>query len=153
MSVLKKYNTETTNWEPIAVGATGPTGPIGVTGNTGATGPTGPTGAQGDWSTAQVISTQSTTYSAVLADAGKIIKTTSSTPMEIVIPANATDAFEVGQKIDIYQYGTGQVTVTGVAGVDIRSTPTNKLRTQYSFAAVVKIDTNEWALVGDLALS
>jgi hypothetical protein len=41
MSQLKFYNTNTSQWEPVIVGAAGPTGP------TGATGPTGPTGATG----------------------------------------------------------------------------------------------------------
>ena len=49
MTVLKKYNSGTSQWEPIVSGATGPTGPTGaastVAGPTGPTGPTGTTGA------------------------------------------------------------------------------------------------------------
>lgn len=41
MTVLKKYNISTSQWEPIVTGTEGPAGP------TGATGPTGPTGATG----------------------------------------------------------------------------------------------------------
>ena len=55
MTVLKKYNVATSQWEPIVTGVVGPTGPTGVTGPTGATGvgatgatgPTGLTGADG----------------------------------------------------------------------------------------------------------
>ena len=55
MSILKKYNVATSQWEPIVTGVVGPTGPTGVAGPTGATGvgatgatgSTGPTGATG----------------------------------------------------------------------------------------------------------
>lgn len=47
MSVVKKYNPSTNQWEPILPGATGPSGPVGPTGSTGSTGPTGPIGPTG----------------------------------------------------------------------------------------------------------
>jgi len=150
---------------PTGSSITGPTGPTGadstVTGPTGSTGPTGPgvtgptgpTGPTGEWDTAQVIDTKSTTYTAVLLDAGKLLKFTNSSTVDLVIPTNASDAFEIGQRIDLTQFGTGQVEVVGDTGVTIRATPTNKLRAQYSVASVIKIATDEWLLAGDLALS
>jgi hypothetical protein len=143
-------------------GATGPTGAAStVTGPTGATGPsvtgptggTGPTGAQGTWDTAQTISVQADTYTLVLGDAGKLIRCTKATAMSIVIPANAAEAYSIGQRVDIMQYGAGQVTVSPDTGVTLRSTPTNKLRATYSSASIIKIGTNEWVLAGDLALT
>jgi hypothetical protein len=47
MTVLKKYNTSTSQWEPIVIGAPGPTGATGPTGPAGPTGPTGPSGSVG----------------------------------------------------------------------------------------------------------
>lgn len=54
MTIIKKYNTDTSQWEPIAVGKQGPAGPTGstgpastVTGPTGSLGPTGSTGPTG----------------------------------------------------------------------------------------------------------
>ncbi len=51
MTVLRQYNTDTSQWDPIVSGIQGPTGPAGATGPTGSTGAastvTGPTGAQG----------------------------------------------------------------------------------------------------------
>ena len=41
MSILKKYNVATSQWEPIVTGVIGPTGATGPTGVTGATGATG----------------------------------------------------------------------------------------------------------------
>lgn len=148
-----------------ATGATGPAGPTGaastVTGPTGATGPSvtgptgaqGPTGPQGTWDTAQTISVQSDTYTLVLADAGKLIRCTKGTAMSIIIPTNANHAYSVGQRVDIMQYGAGQVTVSGDTGVTLRFTPTNKLRATYSTASIIKIGTDEWVLAGDLALT
>jgi len=134
---------------------TGPTGSTGPTGPsvTGPTGPTGPTGAQGLWDTAQTIDVKSDNYTLVLADAGKLIRCTKATSMTILIPTNATQAYSIGQRVDIMQYGAGQVTVSPDTGVTLRSTPTNKLRATYSTASIIKIGTNEWVLAGDVALT
>jgi len=145
-----------------AAGATGPTGAAStVTGPTGATGPSvtgptgaaGPTGPQGTWDTAQTIDAKSDTYTLVLGDAGKLIRCTKASAMSIIIPTNAAEAYSIGQRVDIMQYGAGQVTVSGDTGVTVRSTPTNKLRATYSSASIIKIGTNEWVLAGDLALT
>jgi hypothetical protein len=152
MPIIKKYNTSTTQWDPIAVGATGPLGPTGPA-VTGPTGPQGATGPQGDWSTAQVVSTKSSGFTLELLDAGKIIKCSSSSAFTVTIPTEAVVAFAVGQKIDLIQYGTGQITVVGDTGVVLKATPTSKLRTQNSIVACVKIGADEWILAGDLALS
>ena len=150
---------------PTGLSVTGPTGPTGaastVTGPTGSTGPTGPsvtgptgpTGSQGTWDTAQPIEVKSDNYTLVLADAGKLIRCTKATSMTILIPTNAAEAYSIGQRVDIMQYGAGQVTVSGDTGVTLRSTPTNKLRATYSSASIIKIGTNEWVLAGDLALT
>ena len=150
---------------PQGLSITGPTGPSGadstVEGPTGPTGPsvtgpagaTGPTGATGEWDTAQTIEVKTETYTAVLADAGKLLRFTNSTTVDFVIPTNDAAAFAVGQRIDLAQYGTGQVEVLGDTGVTVRATPTAKLRAQYSVASIIKIATNEWLLAGDLALS
>jgi hypothetical protein len=150
---------------PQGSSVTGPTGPTGaastVTGPTGATGSsvtgptggTGPTGAAGTWDTVQPIEVKADTYTLVLADAGKLIRCTKATAMSIVIPTNAAQAYAIGQRVDIMQYGAGQVTVSPDTGVTLRSTPTNKLRATYSSASIIKIGTNEWVLAGDLALT
>jgi hypothetical protein len=131
---------------------TGPTGPTGAS-VTGPTGPTGATGAQGTWDTAQSIEVKSDNYTLVLGDAGKLIRCTKATSMTILIPTNAAAAYSIGQRVDIMQYGVGQVTVSGDTGVTLRFTPTNKLRATYSTASIIKIGTDEWVLAGDLALT
>jgi hypothetical protein len=88
-----------------------------------------------------------------LGDAGKLVRCTKATAMSIIIPTNATQAYSIGQRVDIMQYGAGQVTVSPDTGVTLRSTPTNKLRAIYSTASIIKIATNEWVLAGDVALT
>jgi hypothetical protein len=51
------------------------------------------------------------------------------------------------------QYGAGQITIQGDTGVTLRCTVLPKTRTQYSFASIIKVGTNEWILTGDLAVT
>ena len=69
----------------------------------------------------------------------------------MTIPTNASVAFPIGTQVNIVQLGAGQVTVGG-AGVTIRSQGSKlKLNGIYSAATCVKINTNEWVLVGNTA--
>jgi len=94
-------------------------------------------------------------YIIQLGDAGKFIKSTSSTAVIITLPPNGSVGFPIGQSFDVMQMGTGTVTfgtaASGTAGtVTILCTPSLILRTQYSAATIIKTNTNEWAIVGDL---
>lgn len=91
-----------------------------------------------------------TSYTLVLADAGKMVTLNNAAAITLTIPTNASVAFPVDTRIDILQYGAGQVTVGG-AGVTIRSSGSKlKLAGQYSGATLWKKDTNEWVLIGDI---
>jgi len=59
-------------------------------------------------------------------------------------------ALTAGERIDFVQYGAGQTTFSE-SSVTIRSTPTKKLRAQYSAASLLCIGTNEYLLTGDLS--
>lgn len=147
------------------VGPTGPTGPAGADSTvegptgptgpavTGPTGPTGPTGASGDWAIPQTIVTKATTATLALSNAGTLIKTTSASAMQIIIPTEATEAFSIGQRVDILQYGAGQVTVVAASGVTLHANPTAKLRAQFSTVTIIKVAADEWVLAGDVALT
>ena len=93
-------------------------------------------------------------YPVTTADTNKLLICASTASGTISIPNNATQGFAIGQKIDLAQMGTGTVTVVGtvVGGttVNVRSTPSAIIRTQYSAASVIKIGTDEWLLMGDL---
>jgi hypothetical protein len=97
------------------------------------------------------INTQTDSYTLALADAGKIVEGNKSTAMTITVPANTSVAFTVNTRIDVVQYGLGQVSLAGAGGVNIRSVGGKlKLATQYSSASLYKRATDEWVLVGDL---
>ena len=110
--------------------------------------------------TAQVLDTVTTVpenaqtgtaYTLVLGDAGKIVTLNNASAVSLTIPTNATVALPVGTRVDLAQFGAGQVTIGG-AGVTIRSSGAKlKLTGQYSCATLLKKATDEWLLVGDLA--
>jgi hypothetical protein len=92
-----------------------------------------------------------TTYTLILTDAGKMVTLTNASAITLTIPTNASVAFPINTRIDLLQYGAGQVTVGG-AGVTINSSGAKlKLTGQYSGASLWKKATDTWVLIGDLA--
>ena len=92
-----------------------------------------------------------TTYTLVLSDAGKMVTLSNASAITLTIPTNAVTAFPINTRIDILQYGAGQVTVGG-AGVTINSSGSKlKLTGQYSGASLWKKATDTWVLIGDIA--
>ena len=93
-----------------------------------------------------------TSYTAVLADDGKLITFDNGSAIAFTVPPNSSVAFGIGTQINIMQLGAGQVTITAGAGVTLRSAGTKvKTNGQYSVATCVKIATDTWVLVGNLA--
>ena len=111
--------------------------------------PRGDTGSSGDWATLQTINTQTNSYTLVSSDVGKLVSLNSSGALALTL--NTGTVIGTGARIDLLQFGAGQVTVGGTAG--IYGTPTLKLRTQYSAATLICVASNTFVLVGDLAVS
>jgi hypothetical protein len=94
-----------------------------------------------------------TTYTLVIADAAnKLVQLNNASPITLTLPPSV---FSVGNQINVYQRGAGQVTFAQGAGVTIRSTGATstapKLRAQYSAATVICIGVDEFLVVGDLS--
>ena len=117
---------------------------------TGPTGPTGSTGPSGEWDDAQDVENKVASYVLLTADAGKLITVTSGSATNVTV--NGSLDLALGQRIDLAQLGAGQVTVVA-SGTTVYSTPTLKLRAQYSAATLICIGTDTYLLVGDLAVS
>jgi hypothetical protein len=66
------------------------------------------------------------------------------------ITVNGSLDLSVGQRIDLLQLGTGQVTVVASIAT-VNGTPGLKLRARYSAASVVCVATDSYVVVGDLA--
>lgn len=92
-----------------------------------------------------------TTYTLVLADAGKAVELSNASPVTLTVPPNSSVAFPTGTVVELARLGAGTVTVAAGAGVTIRSAGgLLGLRVQYSVASLRKRGTDEWVLGGDL---
>ena len=99
-----------------------------------------------------------TTYTFVLSDANnELITASNASAQTYSIPTNASVAFPIGCQINIIQIGAGQVTINAVTSgtttvLSNAATPAApKLRVQYSSATCIKVGTDTWYVVGDIA--
>jgi hypothetical protein len=96
-----------------------------------------------------------TTYTFVLADNGKFITATNASAQSYTIPPNSSVALPIGSTINLIQDGAGQVTILPGSGVTLLSnggTANNpKTRVRYSALNLVKIGTDFWYCIGDIA--
>lgn len=104
-------------------------------------------------STVSINAQTGTTYTLVLADAGKLVTLTNGSAITLTVPTNASVAFPVGTVIALAQLGAGLVSVAGASGVTINGvTPgDDDLAGQWATASLTKLDTNTWLLSGGLA--
>lgn len=97
------------------------------------------------------VLSESTSFTIASSDIGSVIKATSNTATTITVPTNATLSAPLGAQVLVVQMGTGQITIAPAVGVTIRSSGSKyKTVNQYSLASLVKVDTNEWVLGGEL---
>ena len=95
---------------------------------------------------------QNASYTLVLSDADKIIEMNVASSNNLTVPLNSSIAYSVGTQILLIQYGAGQTTIVPTGGVTIHSDGAKlKIASQYSAATLIKIDTNEWYLIGNLS--
>lgn len=85
-----------------------------------------------------------TSYTLVLADAGKQVTMTNASASTLTVPPNASVAFAIGVRIQVIQLGAGAVTLTQGAGVTISSLATSLAMSQYQVATLIKTGTNTW---------
>jgi hypothetical protein len=104
------------------------------------------------------LSAQTATYTVVLADADqKLITMSVASANDFLIPTNANVAFPVGTVINVIQIGAGQTTIKAVTSgtTTVSSTGATsaqpKLRAQFSAASCIKVATDTWYVVGDIA--
>ena len=104
-----------------------------------------------------VLNAQTATYTVVLGDAYKLVTMSVASANDFQIPTNANVAFPVGTVINVIQIGAGQTTIKAVTSgtTTISSTGATatapKLRAQFSAASCIKVATDTWYVVGDLA--
>ena len=90
-------------------------------------------------------------YTLALTDAGKVIEINSGSSENVTIPPNSSVAFPIGTQIVIVRLGAGAVTIVEGSGVTTRSDgDKNKIKSQYSSCVLIKHETNEWYILGNL---
>jgi len=103
------------------------------------------------------LNAQTATYTVVLGDVNKLVTMSVASANDFLIPTNANVAFAVGTVINVIQIGAGQTTIKAVTSgtTTISSTGATatapKLRAQYSAASCIKVATDTWYVVGDIA--
>ena len=104
------------------------------------------------------LNAQTATYTVVLSDADqKLITMSVGSANDFLIPTNANVAFPTGTVINVIQIGAGQTTIKAVTSgtTTILSTGATaaqpKIRAQYSAASCIKVATDTWYVVGDIA--
>jgi hypothetical protein len=104
------------------------------------------------------LNAQTATYTVVLADADqKLVTMSVASANDFLIPTNANVAFPVGTVINVIQIGAGQTTIKAVTSgtTTVSSTGATatapKLRAQFSAASCIKVATDLWYIVGDIA--
>jgi len=110
-------------------------------------------------STALTLNAQTgTTYTFVLTDSNNTLVTASNASAQTYsIPTNANVAYPIGSQINIIQIGAGQVTINAVTSGTTTvlsngaTAAAPKLRVQYSSATLLKVATDTWYVVGDIA--
>ena len=98
------------------------------------------------------IDTKTANYTLAATDSGKVLRVNSASTVTITIPTNSIVPIPINTEIAIIRYGTGIVRIIPVGvTVTLRSYSNyTRIKDQYTSAALKKIDTNEWILVGNL---
>ena len=100
----------------------------------------------------QINAQTGTTYTFVLADAGKMVTSSNGSAQTLTVPPNSSVAYATGTQIIVQAIGSGTATLAEGSGVTINSKDSNKdIDGQYAAATLIKTATNVWSLIGALA--
>jgi hypothetical protein len=104
------------------------------------------------------LNARTATYTAVLADnKNTLVTMLVGSANDFLLPTNANVAFPIGSVINVIQTGAGQTTIKAVTSgtTTVSSTGATatapKLRAQFSAASCIKVATDTWYVIGDLA--
>jgi|18_taG_2_1085343.scaffolds.fasta_scaffold01011_10 hypothetical protein len=93
-----------------------------------------------------------TTYTLVLADAGKVVSISNVSANTLTIPTNASVAFPIGTVIAVEQLGAGVTSIAGDTGVIVNGTSAGSgdMSSQYSAVSLRKVSTDTWVVMGSI---
>lgn len=98
----------------------------------------------------EIKSVATATYTLLATDYNKVLHFTNSSEVTVTVPTGLTQNI----RFEMRQIGTGQVSVVGISGVNVRTTSveSNKTNGQYSSIGLDYIGTEEYLLYGNLEL-
>ena len=100
----------------------------------------------------QINAQTGTTYTFVLADAGKMVTSSNGSAQTLTVPPNSSVAYATGTQIIVQAIGSGTATLAEGSGVTINSKDSNKeIDGQWAAATLIKTATDAWSLIGALA--
>jgi len=105
----------------------------------------------GIFATFRPIDTQDAAQAFALADAGRLQLLTGSTNRTWTIPAAAAVAFTAGTELDIFNDGTGDLTLTAAGGVTVNGVTAGSITLGANEGGVLKLTAtaNRWIFMGD----
>jgi hypothetical protein len=129
---------------PSTTGFTGSTG-SGFTGSSGA----GYAGSAGGFNSSQFVNIQTgTAYTVQLGDAGSILEFFNSATTTVTVPSDAVYQFQIGQRIDVVQRGSGSVFIVAGSGANLYYQDINFLAGINSAGTLTKTGNSEWLWTG-----
>jgi hypothetical protein len=95
---------------------------------------------------------QTASYTLALTDQNDIVEMNVAGANNLTVPPNSSVAFPIGTEIQVLQYGAGQTTIVAGAGVTLVSKSSQlKIANRWTGVTLVKVATNEWYVIGNLA--
>jgi hypothetical protein len=98
-----------------------------------------------------VVTYKTSSFTLLLADAGKNIIGNSSSRITVTIPTNLSVQIPVGYIYTFFQIGVGKMQFVAQNGVTLNSKDSQTfIDGRYGKANLMKVDTNTWVLYGDI---
>jgi predicted secreted protein len=97
------------------------------------------------------INSLAASYTLALVDKGRLIFMNTAAANVVTVPPASAVAFPLGTRIDLVNWGAGQMSVTPGAGVAMGSPSFKRKLNQYGVASLVLVAGDTWMLAGDLA--
>lgn len=92
-----------------------------------------------------------TSYTLVLADAGKRVDMSNAAANTLTVPPNSSVAFPVDTIVYVSQSGAGATSIAAGSGVTISTFEGLKVGGQFRMASLIKTGTNTWLAIGTTA--
>jgi hypothetical protein len=93
-----------------------------------------------------------TTYTFVIADAGKLVTSSNGSAQTVTVPPNSSVAFAIGTQIIVQNIGSANATLATAGTPTLNSKDANlEIDGQFAAATLIKTATDAWSIIGALA--